>query len=52
MKRVQGFERNQVDGKAHLITNGDIVVFSEAAGLAVYNPDVHCIVTVSPNAGA
>jgi hypothetical protein len=52
MKRVQGFERNQVDGKAHLITNGDIVVFSEAAGLAVYNPDVHCIVTVSPNAQA
>ena len=47
MKRVQGFERNQVDGKAHLITNGDIVVFSEAAGLAVYNPDVHCIVTVA-----
>lgn len=52
MKRVQGFERNEVDGKAHLITNGDIIVFSEAAGLAVYNPDVHCIVTVSSAASA
>lgn len=52
MKRVQGFERNQVNGKEHLITNGDIVVFSEAVGLAVYNPDVHCIVTVSEDAAA
>lgn len=50
MKRVKGFERNQVDGREHLITNGEIVVFSEAVGLAVYNPDVHCIVTVSEDA--
>lgn len=46
MKRVNAFERHEVDGKEHLITNGTLVVFSEAAGLAVYNPDVHCIVTV------
>ena len=46
MKRVQAFDRHEVDGKEHLITNGTLVVFSEAAGLAVYNPDVHCIVTV------
>jgi len=52
MKRVKGFERNQVDGREHLITNGDIVVFSETVGLAVYNPDVHCIVTVSEEAAA
>lgn len=50
MKRVQAFDRNEVNGKEHLITNGTIVVFSEAAGLAVYNPDVHCIVTVSDEA--
>ena len=50
MKRVQAFDRHEVDGKEHLITNGTLVVFSEAAGLAVYNPDVHCIVTVSENA--
>lgn len=52
MKRVQAFDRNEVNGKEHLITNGTIVVFSEAAGLAVYNPDVHCVVTVSAEAGA
>ena len=52
MKRVNSFERNEVDGKAHLITNGTIVVFQEAAGLAVYNPDVHCIVTVHAEAEA
>ena len=50
MKRVQAFDRHEVDGKEHLITNGTLVVFSEAAGLAVYNPDVHCIVTVSEDA--
>ena len=52
MKRVQAFDRHEVDGKEHLITNGTLVVFSEAAGLAVYNPDVHCIVTVSEDAAA
>ena len=50
MKRVQAFDRHEVDGKEHLITNGTLVVFSEAAGLAVYNPDVHCIVTVHAEA--
>lgn len=47
MKRVKGFERNVVDGREILKTNGDIVVFSEACGLAVYNPDTHLIATVA-----
>lgn len=41
------FERQSVDGKEHLIVNGDIVVLTETAGVAVYNPKVHCVVKVS-----
>lgn len=40
------FERQEVDGKEHLIVNGDIVVFTETAGVAVYNPKVHSVVKV------
>lgn len=40
------FERQEVDGKEHLIVNGDIVVFTETAGVAVYNPKVHRVIEV------
>lgn len=49
-KQVVNFERQQIDGKEHAITNGDLVVFTEAAGLAVYNPNVHSVVIVSASA--
>ncbi len=45
-KEVLPFERQQVDGKEHLIVNGDIVIFSETYGLAVYNPKAHAVVEV------
>ena len=47
MKRVETFSKDVKNGKDLLITNGTIVIFKETVGLAVYNPDVHCIVTVS-----
>lgn len=40
-KEVLPMERQQVDGKEHLIVNGDIVIFTETAGVAVYNPKAH-----------
>lgn len=45
--QLTNFERQQVDAKALTIMNGDITIFTEASGVAVYNPDAHCIVTVS-----
>lgn len=43
---VNNLERQVVDGKAIAKLNGDITIFTEVAGAAVYNPDAHCIVTV------
>lgn len=45
-KEVLPFERQQVNGKEHLIVNGDIVIFSETYGLAVYNTQAHAVVEV------
>ena len=44
--QVLNFERQEIDGKAHAIVNGKMVVFTETAGVAVYNPKAHCVVTV------
>ena len=45
-KEVLPFERQQVDGKEHLIVNGDIVIFSETSGIAVYNTKAHAVVEI------
>lgn len=45
--QLTNFERQQVDAKALTIMNGDITIFTEASGVAVYNPDAHCIVDVA-----
>lgn len=45
-KEVLALDRQQVDGKEHLIVNGDIVIFSETSGVAVYNPKAHHVLNI------
>ena len=40
------FERQAINGKETAIVNGEIVVFTETAGVAVYNTKAHCVVEV------
>lgn len=51
-KEVLPLDRQQVDGKEHLIVNGDIVIFTETAGVAVYNPKAHHVLQVLSTARA
>lgn len=43
-KEVLPADRQEVDGREHLIVNGKIVILSEASGVAVYNPEAHKVV--------
>lgn len=43
-KEVLPVDRQEVDGKEHLIVNGKIVILSETSGVAVYNPEAHKVV--------
>lgn len=45
--QIENLTKQNYNGRELAIVNGDIVVFNESAGVAVLNPDVHCIVTVS-----
>lgn len=40
---LTNFERQVVDAKSLTIMNGTMVIFTEACGVAVYNPDVHSL---------
>lgn len=51
-KEVLPLDRQQVDGKEHLIVNGDIVIFTETAGVAVYNPKAHHVLKMSAASAA
>ena len=51
-KEVLALDRQEVDGKEHLIVNGDIVIFTETAGVAVYNPKAHHVLKMSAAANA
>ena len=51
-KEVLPLDRQQVDGKEHLIVNGDIVIFTETSGVAVYNPKAHHVLKMSSAAAA
>ena len=44
--QLQSMERFNVDAKGSAILNGDITVFTEVCGAAVYYPSTHCIVTL------
>jgi len=41
--QLTNFERQEVNAKELTIMNGTMVIFTEACGVAVYNPDVHSI---------
>lgn len=43
-KEVLPVDRQEVDGREHLIVNGKIVILSETSGVAVYNPEAHKVV--------
>lgn len=45
--QVENMSKQNYNGRELAIVNGDIVVFNESAGVAVLNPEAHCIVTVS-----
>ena len=45
--QIENLSKQNYNGRELAIVNGDIVVFNEAAGVAVLNPKAHCIVTVS-----
>ena len=43
--QISNFERKEYDGKELAIMNGNFTVFREVCGVAVYNPDAHCILS-------
>jgi hypothetical protein len=45
--QISNFERKEYDGKELAIMNGNFTVFREVCGVAVYNPDAHCILELS-----
>ena len=45
--QIENLSKQNYNGRELAIVNGDIVVFNEAAGVAVLNPNAHCIVTVA-----
>lgn len=45
--QVSNFERTEYNGKELAIMNGKFTVFSEVCGVAVYNPDAHCILDIA-----
>ena len=49
-KEVLPVDRQEVDGKEHLIVNGKIVIFSETSGVALYNPNVHKVLKITNTA--
>ncbi|MBQ8100061.1 MAG: hypothetical protein IJ640_00335 [Prevotella sp.] len=44
--QLQSFKAQPYDGEKLMIMKGEMKVFSEVFGVAVYNPDVHCKVTL------
>ena len=44
--QLQGFQATPYDGEKLAIMKGEMKVFSEVFGVSVYNPDVHCKVTL------
>lgn len=45
--QIENLSKQNYNGRELAIVNGDIVVFNESAGVAVLNPNAHCIVTVA-----
>ncbi len=45
--QIENLTKQNYNGRELAIVNGDIVVFNESAGVAVLNPNAHCIVTVA-----
>lgn len=45
--QIENLSKQSYNGRELAIVNGDIVVFNESAGVAVLNPNAHCIVTVA-----
>lgn len=45
--QISNFERKEYDGKELAIMNGNFTVFREVCGVAVYNPDAHCILSLA-----
>jgi hypothetical protein len=45
--QIENLSKTNYNGRELAIVNGDIVVFNESAGVAVLNPNAHCIVTVT-----
>ena len=41
--QLTNFERQEVNAKELTLMNGTMVIFTEACGVAVYNPDVHSL---------
>lgn len=48
--QIENLSKQNYNGRELAIVNGDIVVFNESAGVAVLNPNAHCIVTVKETA--
>jgi hypothetical protein len=48
--QIENLSKQNYNGRELAIVNGDIVVFNESAGVAVLNPNAHCIVTVKATA--
>ena len=44
--QLQSFKATPYDGEKLMIMKGELKVFSEVFGVSVYNPDVHCKVTL------
>lgn len=44
--QLQNFEKKEYNGKDLAIMNGEFIVCSEVCGVAVYNPDAHCILNL------
>lgn len=44
--QLQSFKAKPYDGEELMIMKGEMKVFSEVFGVSVYNPDVHCKVTL------
>lgn len=44
--QLQPFKAQPYDGEKLMIMKGEMKVFSEVFGVAVYNPDVHCKITL------
>jgi hypothetical protein len=45
--QISNFEKKEYDGKELAIMNGNFTVFREVCGVAVYNPDAHCILSLA-----